>query len=1054
MADPIFNSPTTNPFSLTNIDYNAAPLFADIDGDGDLDAFVSNGNAQFYRNTGTASNPVFAAPVSNPFGINKISFISNLTLVDIDQDGDLDAFVGNDASLFYRNSGTAVNPVFDAPVTNAFGLTTVPVQSGLTFVDIDGDGDLDAFISDSYFGNTKLYTNTGTASNPAFTVAASNPPGLQKIGVANLSFTDIDSDGDFDAIVGTSLGNTLVYRNIGTASQASFSAPITNPFGLADVGYYANPTFADIDGDGDLDALVGNGDGDILFFNNNPNNIAPTLSTFAAAVGSGLEDTPVTIGFADLIAQGNQADVDGSVNRFIIKSVSSGSLKIGTSANTATAWNASTNNTVDATHTAYWTPDANANGILNAFTVVAKDNNGSESVGAVQATVAITGINDAPSFTAFVSTVANGIEDTTTAISFAQLQSQANAADVDGTVTSYIVKAVTTGSLKIGASLETATAWNAATNNVVDASHSAFWTPVNNANGILNAFTVVAKDNNGLESSSPIQANVAVATVNDAPTLTAFASSVANGNEDSPVTITFANLQSQGNEADLEGSVDSFVIKSVSSGTLTIGTSANTATAWNATTNNTVDATHLAFWTPASNANGTLNAFTVVAKDNAGLESVTPVQVTVAVATVNDAPPTLTAPAPINYTDTQYDDTFANATGTLSATDSEGEILSYGITGGTDNGDGTVSASNTYGVLTVTKATGAYRFVANDAAMEALTAAASASFMVTATNKTFTDSKQLSINIAQNGTTESIGNDKLNGTTANDRFDGLTGADTMTGGVGDDTYTVDNTGDKVVEKTKGGTDTVISSISYTLGANLENLVLTGTTAINGTGNTANNNLTGNAAANTLNGGKGIDTLAGGAGDDIYALDNTADKVIENANAGTDSVISSVSYTLGANVENLTLTGTAALKGTGNELDNVIIGNKGANTLVGAAGNDLLDGGAGKDVLTGGAGNDIFRFADLSKDTITDYSVADDTIQLENSVFTKLAATGQLSADNFKVGSAAADANDYLIYNNETGALYYDNNGNASGGVTQIALLGTQLGLTHADFFVI
>ncbi|WP_262967392.1 beta strand repeat-containing protein, partial [Methylobacter psychrophilus] len=125
---------------------------------------------------------------------------------------------------------------------------------------------------------------------------------------------------------------------------------------------------------------------------------------------------------------------------------------------------------------------------------------------------------------------------------------------------------------------------------------------------------------------------------NIAPTLSAFASTVATGNEDSKIVVTFANLQTQGNEADVDGTVTAFVIKAVSTGTLTIGTSADTASAWDATTNNSIDATHQAYWTPVANANGTLNAFTAVAKDNGGLESATLIQVTVAVTAVNDAP--------------------------------------------------------------------------------------------------------------------------------------------------------------------------------------------------------------------------------------------------------------------------------------------------------------------------------------------------------------------------------------------------------------------------------
>jgi Ca2+-binding RTX toxin-like protein len=217
-----------------------------------------------------------------------------------------------------------------------------------------------------------------------------------------------------------------------------------------------------------------------------------------------------------------------------------------------------------------------------------------------------------------------------------------------------------------------------------------------------------------------------------------------------------------------------------------------------------------------------------------------------------------------------------------------------------------------------------------------------------------------------NATGNSLAN-ILTGNEGSNTLDGKGGADTMIGGNGSDTYIVDDAGDKVTEGAglAGDIDTVEASISYALGANLENLTLTGSANINGTGNTLANTITGNSGNNRLDGGAGADTLAGGLGDDTYVIDNVGDTVTENAGEGTDTVISSVAIDLQAGnwpaqeIENVTLTGTAALSVNGNALDNVITGNAGANTLYGDDGSDTLDGGAGADLLVGGDGNDTY-----------------------------------------------------------------------------------------------
>jgi Ca2+-binding RTX toxin-like protein len=244
----------------------------------------------------------------------------------------------------------------------------------------------------------------------------------------------------------------------------------------------------------------------------------------------------------------------------------------------------------------------------------------------------------------------------------------------------------------------------------------------------------------------------------------------------------------------------------------------------------------------------------------------------------------------------------------------------------------------------------------------------------------------------------------LDGGAGNDTLDGGAGdydTDTLLGGAGNDTYIVTDhyyDTDTVTENANEGTDTVqyssrtsyyIPYDSYTLGANLENLTLTGTTAINGTGNAGNNVITGNTANNILDGGLGTDTLIGGAGNDIYIVDTTTDTITENANAGTDTIQSSITWSIATltNIENLTLSGYNAINGTGNAGNNVITGNYYNNTLDGGAGNDTLDGGAGSDTLIGGAGDDTYFVTDYYSfsysyyDTVTENAnEGTDTVQ--------------------------------------------------------------------------
>jgi Ca2+-binding RTX toxin-like protein len=404
------------------------------------------------------------------------------------------------------------------------------------------------------------------------------------------------------------------------------------------------------------------------------------------------------------------------------------------------------------------------------------------------------------------------------------------------------------------------------------------------------------------------------------------------------------------------------------------------------------------------------------------------------------------------------------------------------------------------------------------------------------------------------------------GTAGNDQIAGTTGADTMQGGPGNDIYIINHNDDIIIENLNEGLDSVLASVSYTLGANIENLSLTSVIAGTLTGNALNNKLRGWYGDDTLDGGAGNDnldgnvgndtyvfgrgygddnindydstignidtiqmlsnllpsdvvvsrdvnqlylqingtkdrliltnwfisdahkieqikfadgtiwdiatltaksnlgttgndylagttganTLAGGLGNDTYIVDHSGDVITEDLNEGIDRVEASISYTLSANVENLTLTSATAISGTGNELDNYIAGNFASN---------ILDGGAGNDVLKGAGGLDRFVFSNLlgsnNVDTISDFSRGQDKIVLSNAIFTMLLNDTDLS-DNIVVsvaGSNALDANDYLIYNSTTKALYYDADGSGAGAAVQFATL-TNIATVRATDFVV
>jgi serralysin len=302
------------------------------------------------------------------------------------------------------------------------------------------------------------------------------------------------------------------------------------------------------------------------------------------------------------------------------------------------------------------------------------------------------------------------------------------------------------------------------------------------------------------------------------------------------------------------------------------------------------------------------------------------------------------------------------------------------------------------------------------------------------------------------------GVDSLSGLDGSDILNGGVGGDTMNGGAGNDTFYVDNALDVIIEAVGGGSDRVLTSVSYqlTAAAEVESMSTTnaaGVGAMNLIGNNFGQSIIGNAGANIINGLGGADSMRGLGGNDIYYVDNAGDSIIETAGGGSDQVRTSASYALtaGAEVEFLTTTnaaGVGAINLAGNSFGQQIIGNAGNNVIGGAGGNDVLRGLGGSDTFFFntplGAGN---------VDTIVDFNVAADTIRLENAVFTGLPA-GALAATAFVIGAAAADALDRIIYNNVAGSLLFDSDGNGAAAAVQFASISAGLAMTAADFFVV
>ncbi|MDZ4328792.1 MAG: cadherin-like domain-containing protein, partial [Pseudomonas sp.] len=917
-------------------------------------------------------------------------------------------------------------------------------------------------------------TLTGTKA----TLVGGNEDTAYTITQASLLAGFSDVDGNALSVVNLSASNGSLSAFNAVTGSWTFT-PNANYSGIVNLSYGV--------GDGIVSTAVSQS------FTLAPVNDAPTLTAFSAAVATVAEDSEAQITLAQLLAQGNEADVDGTVSAFVIKAVSSGSLRIGATAATATAWNATSNNTVDAGRNAYWTPALNANGTLNAFTAVAKDNSGAESATAIQAKVTITAVNDAPTGTVTVSGASTQNQTLTAANTLADVdglgpvsyQWLANGTAIAGATSAALML----GQAQVGKTLS------------VRASYT-------DAQGAIDSMTSAV--------------TAAVANVNDAPT-------GAVGLLRGGVAVTAATALKQGDVLSAGNTLAD------ADGLGAIGYQ------WFANGAAIADATAASFTLTQAQVGKTLS-MKASYTDGFGAEEAVASAATGMVANVNDAPTgavslfrngtSVTASTTIQQGDT------LSAANTLADADGLG-ALSYqwqrfdgcswvAINGATadsltlaptlayqsvrlavayTDGFGTKESVASAATALVNRLTGTAGAdtLAGTAGVDLLEGrAGDDSYTVNNVGDvvheefnegvdTVTSSVDHTIRAyienlfltgaALNGTGNAQGN-TLTGNSGNNRLMGGFGADTLIGGDGDDvidgvtgddasTVWMTVTGDSSAQYyVYGGavnslalTDGILPSVAagqslrfqggvggsiniYVtpgshadlsgLSVNVGSLYLSGQLAdynqtidqstgvytfsrdlpegqnesatvmvsdmearlyfadgyivLNGSTDTRLMSvstyvephmdnywdfytdtyvdtytetrtfqpiqqewLVGGAQAWPLTIpqiNQGTDQLVGGAGNDSYFVDDAGDVVVENVAEGTDTVKANVSHTLSANVENLTLAGTAAISGTGNALNNTLIGNDAAN---------VLDGGAGADILSGGKGNDTYSF---------------------------------------------------------------------------------------------
>jgi large repetitive protein len=1004
-SNPVFSTATTNPFGLSDVGSFSSPTFVDIDGDGDLDAFVGNnsGNTLFYENTGSASSATFAAATTNPFGLSPINgnYNSSPTLVDIDGDGDLDAFVGNGDgnTLFYRNTGSASSAAFATAATNPFGLSNVVSNSSPTLVDIDGDGDLDAFVGNND-GNTLFYRNTGSASSATFAAATTNPFGLSQFGSkSNPTFIDIDRDGDLDAFVGEKYGNTLFYENTGSASSATFAAATTNPFGLSDVGYNSSPTVVDIDGDGDLDAFIGDKNGNTLFFRN-----GSTASNDAVNI----TQVNQQIATSTLLANdsGNYLRVTGLAS-------ASGNAQLN---NNGTPTNFSDD------YISYHLNVGYGYTGTDTFTYTVNDGNYNSTPATVTLNIAIPQLDgDANNNTLVGSAYADIIDGK------AGNDNLAGGAGNDtlygGEGNDLLRDNLGDDSLVGGAGNDNLYAGTGADTLEGGAGNDSYYISYYATEGTND--TIIETVDGGIDTAYSV-----------------LAVDVLADNVERLVLIGTANINATGNTLDnsiygnsgdnsLDGGTGNDILRGYAGNDRLTGGVGN------------------------DNLYGGEGADTLAG--GAGNDIY---YLSYGSDTVNDA----ISEAADSGTDIAYSvaivatlaDNVENlvllGTGAINATGNSLDNIIYGNSGDNslDGGDGKDIISGGAGNDSIMGGAG-NDTISGNAGNDSITGGTN--------NDTLRDTLGDDTLIGGEGDDNLYageGADSLQGGAGNDVYYISYGTDTANDVIAESAGGGTDTAYSIL--------TVDA-----LAAHVEYLRLIGTADVNATGNSENNVIYGNSGNNSLDGdtgndilrdtlgddtliggegndnfygGEGTDSLVGGIGNDIYYIsyfvsEGSNDVIVEAADEGYDTAYSVLAVTaLAANVERLILLGTSDIKATGNDLNNTIYGNNGNNIIAGGKGNDVLIGGTGTDTF-------VLNTPNNGIDYISDFAASE---KLDISSF-------GLSTFALRTGAGVTTANaaNQFIFNTTNGSLYFDADGASGNAAVQIATLRGVSSLTIGDF---